>query len=341
MSQHNPFAGRRTRVLGMEDVRKLLDIDAGIEIQRQAFLDAARGDTTTAPNSWLRLPGERRGWLKLLAGYDGAMSALGTKVLARFPNNPPGANLGSILMLFDEDNGFPLAIMEGAYVTAVRTGAGAALATEAMARPDAASVGLIGTGVVAWYSLLAIKRVRKGLAQLSVCSRSKHRREAFAARARDELSMQATAVAHVEEAVSGVDIVITATNSPRPVLLAGHVEKGQLINAMGIKTEIEPEAVARCLVIGDAKEETLADGKFSYALSAGVVTPADLGPDLGEVLNGASIATSRLAIMFDSSGVAIQDVTCARWVWERADELGVGVLVDLGMDGSLCAQPRK
>jgi alanine dehydrogenase len=334
MGKRNPFAGRRMRVLGMEEVRKLLDIDDCIDIQRRAFLDAARADTVTAPNSWLRLPGDRRGWLKLLAGYDAPMGALGVKVMARFPNNPPGANVGSILMLFDDDNGFPLAIMEASYVTAIRTGAGAALATAALARPEAASVGLVGTGVVAWYSLVAMARVRRDLQELCVYSRSNERRKAFAARARDELRMEARPVARVEDAVSGADVVITATNSPEPVLLADHLERDQHINAMGIKTEIDPFALARCLVVGDGREETLSDGKFSVALAAGAVTADELGPDLGAVLQGASIETDKPATMFDSSGVAIQDVTCARWVWERAEELGVGVLVDLGLDGS-------
>ena len=149
MGESNPFAGRRTRVLGMEEVRKLLDIKDGIDIQRHAFLHAARGDTVSAPNSWLRLPGDRRGWLKILAGYDHPMRALGVKVLARFPDNPPGANLGSILMLIDDDDGFPLAIMEASYVTAIRTGAGAALATAALARSgQSRSRGHWGGGVV-------------------------------------------------------------------------------------------------------------------------------------------------------------------------------------------------
>jgi alanine dehydrogenase len=334
MGEGNPFAGRRTRVLGMEEVRKLLDINDGIDIQRRAFLDAARGDTVSTPNSWLRLPGERRGWLKILAGYDHPMGALGVKVLARFPDNPPGANLGSILMLFDDDNGFPLAIIEASYVTAIRTGAGAALATAALARPEAASVGLVGTGVVAWYSLAAATRARRGLNDLRVFSRSKQRREAFAARARGELGMEAKPVITVEDAVSGADVVITATNSPEPVLLADHVERDQHINAMGIKTEIDPNALARCLVVGDGREETLSDGKFSVALAAGAVTAGELGPDLGEVLQGASIETDKVATMFDSSGVATQDVTCGRWVWERAEQLDVGALVDLGLGGS-------
>jgi alanine dehydrogenase len=326
MSEH-PFAGRRTRVLSLKDVRSLLSIDQAIEVQRRAFLAIARGETVAAPNSWLRLPGEQRGWLKLLAGYDATGHGLGVKVLARFPDNPPGANLGSLLLLFDDANGFPLAIMDGVYITAARTGAGAALATEALA-PDAIRVGVVGTGVVAWYSLLAMRRGCPGIERLKVFSRSEKRRTQLAARCASELGLHATPVATIDEAVEDVDVIVTATNSPEPVLFPHHLSPGVHLNAMGIRTEIAPETVAACVVIGDGREESIGDGKFSVAIAAGVVTADDLGPELGVVLDSGFPGT-RMPTMFDSSGVALQDVTCARYVWEHAEQEDVGLLVDV------------
>lgn len=329
----HPFAGRRTRVLGMQEVRELLGMDEAIAVQRKAFIALAEQRTTSAPNSWLRLPSEHRAWLKLLAGYDEAGHGLGVKVLARFPENPPGSNLGSILLLFDDTNGFPLAVMDGVYVTAVRTGAGAGLATDALAGPDAKRVGMIGTGVVAWYSLLAMVHTRPALESLSVYSRSEERRKEFAGKAASEFGLEAEAVATVDKAVGRAEVIVTATNSPVPVLFGHHLRPGVHVNAMGIKTEISPDAIARCIVVGDGREETINDGKFSVALAAGKVAEDHLGPDLGAVLSGASVggdAHGRVTL-FDSSGVAIQDVTCARYVWERAEELDVGQLVDLGL----------
>jgi ornithine cyclodeaminase/alanine dehydrogenase-like protein (mu-crystallin family) len=331
----HPFAGRRTLVLSMDEVRRVLDVDSGIEVQRQVFLALAAGSTVTAPNSWLRLPGERRGWLKLLAGYDGTTGGLGVKVLARFPNNPPGANLGSLIFIFDENNGFPLAIMDGVYVTAVRTGASAALATEALAAPDARRMALIGTGVVAWYSVLAINRVRPNLNEILVFSRSEHRRGAFAERAERELDVHVVPVGTVQEAVAGSDVIVTATNSPNPVLLGEHVDVNQHVNAMGIRTEIAPDAVKKCFVIGDGMQETINDGKFSVALAEGAVTLDDLTCDLGQVLAGkVRPGEAGRPTLFDSSGVAIQDVACAQYVWGQATRLGLGTVVDLGLDRS-------
>lgn len=332
----HPFADRRTLVLSMDDVKAMLGVDEAIEVQRRAFVAIAEGKTATAPNSWLRLPDDgRRGWLKLLAGYDADSSGLGVKVLARFPNNPPGANLGSLLLLFDENDGFPLAVMDGVYVTAVRTGAGAGLATDILAREDALTVGLVGTGVVAWYSLLAIKKCRPNLRDLRIYSRSEERRIRLAERAADELGFVSKVCDSVASAVSGADILVTATNSPEPVLMASHLEAGQHLNAMGIRTEIHHEAIARCVVVGDGREETLNDGKFSVAMAVGAVSEEDLAPTLGEVLSGAPAReTTEEITMFDSSGVAIQDVTCARFVYQKALVECRGTHVNLGLDGS-------
>jgi ornithine cyclodeaminase/alanine dehydrogenase-like protein (mu-crystallin family) len=131
--------------------------------------------------------------------------------------------------------------------------------------------------------------------------------------------------------LDGADVLISATNAPEPVLDAADLEAGQHLNAMGIKTELTPALVAACRVIGDGREEALGDGKFSVALAAGAVGPADLGPDLGAVLAGMAPGRTdaEQITMFDSSGVALQDVACARAVWERAEREDAGVVVDI------------
>lgn len=325
-----------TRVLGMADVRRLLSVEDSIELQRNAFLALAGGKVTAAPNGWLRLPGEVRGWLKLLAAHDASSGGLGVKVLARFPNNPPGRNLGSLLLLFDDTDGTPLAVMDSVYITAVRTAAGAALATQVLARPDARSMAIVGTGALAWYSLLAHRYLMPELDVVTVYSRSGERRGAFAQRAALEAGVAVRAVDTVDEAVAGADVVITATNAPEPVLLARHLSPGQHIGAIGIRTEMAADAIAACRVFGDGRDETLHDGKFSVALAAGEVGEHDLGPSLGDVLAGRPGRESAADItMFDSSGVAVQDLACAVYVWRAAQEQDAGTVVDLGSNDVL------
>lgn len=326
----------QTRVLSMSDVRRLLSIEDAIELQRQAFLTLARGQAVSAPNGWLRLPGEQRGWLKLLATFDETSGGLGVKVLARFPKNPPGRNLGSLLILFDDQSGTPLAIMDSVFITAIRTAAGAALATNALGRPEPTSMAMVGTGALAWYSLLAHRHSTPSLEKIAVYSRSAERREAFVERASRETGVSARPVATVSEAVAGADVIITATNAPEPVLLREHLSAGQHVNAIGIRTEISPSALAACRVIGDGREETLHDGKFSVALASGAVAKSDLGPDLGEVLDGQPGRTSPHEVtMFDSSGVAIQDLVCAVHVLHYAREAQMGTTVDLAANDVL------
>lgn len=335
MSSGHPFAGRRTRILGVEDVKSLVSIEDAITVQRQAFIAQAEGKATAAPNSWLRLPEQerRRGWLKVLAGHESSSGSLGVKVLARFADNPPGSNLGSLVLLFDDTNGFPLAVMDGVVITALRTGAGAGLATEVLAAPDAAVVGVVGTGVVAWYSLLAVVVTRPSVRQVCVYSRSESRRQKFANRAREELGLSAAPVTSVDHAVRDAQILITGTNAPTPVIEAEHLCPGQHVNAMGIRSEISPEALAKAWVVPDGVEEASNDGKFSVALRAGTVTRQDLGPEIGRVLADGTIGHDPERIsLFDSSGVAVQDVTMARHLWEQAEKQGMGVEVDLGLE---------
>jgi ornithine cyclodeaminase/alanine dehydrogenase-like protein (mu-crystallin family) len=316
----------------MDDVRALLPMGDALRIQRDAFVSLASGNATVARNTWLRLPEPRRAWLKLLAGHDAPSSALGVKILARFPDNPSGANLGSLVILFDDDDGFPLAIMDGVYITAVRTGAGAGVATDVLAPEGATSIGIVGTGVVSWHSLAAIVTVRPSLTSVKVYSRSPERRARFVDRARSDLGVDARAVGSVEAAVAGVDVIVTGTNASTPILEDAHVPDGRLVNAMGIRTEIDPRLVARSLVVPDGTAESINEGKFSVALGEGLVSDADLGPQLGEILSGAAPAPSNdRVVMFDSSGVSIQDVASARHAWEAAERHGVGTLVDLGL----------
>jgi alanine dehydrogenase len=192
-------------------------------------------------------------------------------------------------------------------------------------------MGLVGSGVVAWHSLQAIRLTCPALTSVRVHSRSERRRLELVARIERELGLAAEPAGTATEAVAGADVVISATNAPEPVLDAADLEPGQHLNAMGIKTELTPAAVAACRVIGDGREETLGDGKFSVALAAGAVTPDDLGPDLGAVLAGMAPGRTdaEQITMFDSSGVALQDVACARAVWERAEREDAGVIVDI------------
>lgn len=319
-----------TRLLGIEDVASLLGLEKAIELQREAFVAKARGSTTEPPSSLLHLPPERGGWLKLLNAYDGASRGLAVKVLARFPEREPGRNLGSLLLLFDDETGAPLAVMDSVYVTAVRTVAAGALASTALARPNPSRLGLIGTGVLAWHALRAYRHAFPKLRSVVIFSRSAARREALAERARAELGFEASAAGSAAQAAAGADVVITATNAPEAVLRGADIEPGQHLDAIGVATELDPAATAGARVIPDSRDVSLRQGKFSLALAAGAATEDELGPELGEVLDGSAPGRrgEEEITLFDSTGIAIQDVVCARYLWEEAERRELGTRFD-------------
>ena len=120
------FANRQTLIVSMAEIKQLMSMEECIELQRQVFVAHVQGGAQNAPNTWLRLIGQNK-WMKLLAGYVGDVDTMGVKVLARFPENPSGMNIGSLVTLFDGSDGFPMAIMDGVYFTAIRTAAGGGL----------------------------------------------------------------------------------------------------------------------------------------------------------------------------------------------------------------------
>jgi alanine dehydrogenase len=334
MSDATPhlFAGRRTLMLSMAEVKQLLPMEECIRLQEIAFADHARGGGMNSPSSWLRV-NKHRGWMKLLAGFVDETDAMGIKVLARYPNNPPGMNLGSLIVLFDATNGFPLAIFDGVYITAARTGAGAGIATARCARPDSRVIGVLGTGVVARFSLLAVCACQPNLREVYVYSRDAERRAAFAQEMARATGAQVTAVDAPRKAVAEADVIITATNSPQPSLFTDWVRPGTHINAMGIKQEIEPALFRTARTFGDARETAIEDGKFGVAVQAGAVTADAIAGEIGDVLIGRQPArTSEDEItIFDSSGLAVQDIVCAHYVYQSALARQMGVYVDLGL----------
>ncbi len=326
------FAGRKTLILSMAEVKQVLSVSEGIRLQKIAFEDHARGKAFNAPSTWLRVP-KHTGWMKLLAGFVDRTDAMGMKVLARYPNNPPGQNLGSLVLLFDATNGFPLAIFDSVYITGVRTGAGGGLATQYCARKDVTTVGILGSGVQARFTMLSICELVEGLTEARVYSRSAERRETYARDMQAQTGLKFVTVDSPEAAIIDTDIIVTATNSPQPVLKRAWIKPGAHINMMGIKTEIFPDVFPGTRVYGDSEEVALADGKFSQGIKAGTVTPDDIAGEIGEVFIGGKpgrISEEEITI-FDSAGLAVQDVICAQHVYEKAIASGIGTTVDLGL----------
>ncbi|WP_435197267.1 ornithine cyclodeaminase family protein [Natronomonas sp. EA1] len=235
-----------------------------------------------------------------------------------------------VLPLFDSVSGRPLALIDGASLNPFKTGAAGAVGIDVLARPDATSLALIGSGAQARGQLRAAATVRD-LATVSVYSPTKESREAFAAEMNDELDAAVAAVSSADAAVEGADIVITATNASEPVFDGDLLEPGTHVTAMGQyspdKREVDTTTIERAKYVPDLRERALQDaGAFLQAREEGAIDDEHIHAELGEVVaEKAPGREDRQEItLFDSGGTGIETVAAAHMLYEKAVEEGLG-----------------
>jgi alanine dehydrogenase len=236
--------------------------------------------------------------------------------------------------LFDADTGEPLALLDGASMNPYKTGGAGAVGVDALARPDAETLAVFGSGVQARGQLLATATVRD-LDTVWVYSPTKEHREQFAGEMDRHLEASVAAVASSPAAIEGADIVVTATTASEPVFDGERLEPGTHVTAMGQyhpeKRELDETTVERARYVPDLRARATTDaGSFLAALEQGVVTEDHVHAELGEVVAG--VAEGRTdddqITVFDSGGTAIETVAGAHLCYERARDQGLGQPVD-------------
>ena len=308
-------------VLSRADVRRLLDLDQLLDALERAFVELSAGRASVPP----RIAAEtERGFLAAMPGY--ADGILETKLVSVFPGNH-AVGLPShqaTIALFDDVTGKPLALMDGTEITAVRTGAASAVATRALARPDARVLAVLGAGVQARSHIDAALRVRE-FAEVRVASRSTEHARALA----DEVG--GTAWASFEEAVAGADVVCACTDAGQPIFSAEWLELGMHVTSVGASREgpeLEPSVMGRGLL---AVESRVAFEPYP----AGAHELQGLDPneavELGEILAGTreGRTSPQQITIYKSMGHAVEDAAAAGLVYRRALEDGVGTEVEL------------
>lgn len=309
-------------ILGREDVQRLLPMGECIEVMAQALSALARGEALQPLRQAHWLP-DRRGLLGVMPGalWDGdGGTVLGIKVITVFHGNRERgeeSHLGSVL-LFEGEMGKPVACLDAAAVTEIRTAAVSALATRLLTREDAGDLALLGSGVQARSHLAAMKEVRP-LRRVRVWSRHPEKARRFAAEQGVELAATA------REAVEGADLICTVTSAREPVLEGAWLAPGAHINAAGACTptvrEIDTEAVRRARVFVDRRESALAEaGDLLVPMREGAVGEDHIVGEIGDVLVGriSGRRSPEEITLFKSLGLAVEDLAAARFVWRRA-----------------------
>jgi ornithine cyclodeaminase len=313
-------------VLTQPEVRELLDLDRLVDALAEAHAELTAG-RASMPARIAALVSEREGLLGAMPSYLPS-AGLACKLVTLFPHNRDRETHQALICVFDPENGTPLALMDGTFVTATRTAAGSALATRLLAREDARVLALVGTGVQARTHARAIPRVRP-IEEIRVAGRDRTKAETLAA----ELGPTARAVDSYEEALRGADVVAATTHATEPVVRREWLSPGAHVNSVGLNPagrEVDEATVAEALLVVESRESALAPPPAGAPELAGI-DGGRVHAELGELVSGArpGRTSPEQLTLYKSVGVAVQDAAAAALVLSAARERGIGREIDL------------
>ena len=305
------------RFIDREEVARRLTYDVCISIVRQAMIAFSKGETKQLLRSILPLSDGRL--LGIMPGAMGVHAPFGAKLISVFQENFARGiqSHQGLVILFDPETGAPVCIVHAGEITARRTAAASAVATDALARTDARRLALLGYGEQAATHARAIAQVRD-LESIVVWGRSRERAQTFAKQMQAELAVSVATASVVREAVAEADIVCTVTSAAEPILKGEWVRPGTHLNLVGSgyagPVEVDNELVVRSRFIADSREGVLNQGaEFLRAKAAGLVGDEHIVAEIGQVLAG-EIAGRRSAeeiTVYKSLGHVVQDLACA------------------------------
>jgi len=339
-----------TLILTRTDIASLLSMKACIHAVEDAF--RMRAESRALATGMLHIESQdgefhiKAGGLKLERTY------FGLKANGGFFRNVERYGLPNIqgaILLFDGDNGYPLALMDSIEITAQRTGAATAVAARHLARASSSVVTIFGCGIQGRAQLGALKHVFPSIELVHAFDLDRQRAAAYAAEMEADMGVPVVAGAGLEEATARSDIIVTCTPSRQYYLCKHHVGPGTFIAAVGAdspdKQELEPSLMIGNKVVVDIYEQCAKVGEVHHALELGLIRPEDVHGELGEVIVGRlpGRTSAQEIIIFDATGTALQDVAAAAVVYERALGDGVGRVVNLSEGGrkvnaTLCSE---
>ena len=330
----------RVLILSHRDVLQALQPGPCAEAMAAVLAGHARGQMFMPLRS-VMIPPDADGFMGLMPGWrgpygDGA-AAFALKAVCIMPGNPArglDAHQG-LVTLFDGQTGVPTAILDASAITEVRTAAVTAVATGALARPDASTLAILGAGTQARAHLRALHAVR-GFGQVRIYAPTEAHARRLAGQAGD-LGVRLTVTASAADAVRGADVVVTATSSREPVLRREWLEPGAHVNAVGASSpqarELDTATVAASALFCDSRESLRHEAaEFRLAITEGLIAGEDhVRAELGEVLAGTAPGRRDHGelTLFRSLGLAIEDLAAAELAVTVATEHGLGTEVEL------------
>ena len=305
------------RVIEREEVARRLTYDICIPIVRHAMIAFSRGETRQHLRSIIPLA---QGHLfGIMPGALGENGVFGAKLISVFPENFAKGRQShqGVVVLFEPDSGAPVCVLHAGEITAIRTAAASAVATEVLARQDASRMAILGYGEQAATHARALLKVRK-IEAVKVWGRSPERAESFCQRMSAELGIAFSSATDVQDAVSDADIICTVTGAQEPVLKGAWVRPGTHVNLVGSSmagpVEVDSEFVLRSRFIADSREGVIRQGaEFLRAKAAGMIGDAHVVAEIGQVLAGDAVGrrSDEDITAYKSLGHVVQDLASA------------------------------
>lgn len=322
-------------ILTREDVMKVLLMKDCIDVLEKAFTELSNGTAVLPLRIGIKPPG---GLSLYMPAYLEDMNALACKVVTVYKDNPNKHNMPTTIgkvLLQDSTTGDVVCIMDGGYLTAVRTGAVSGLATKYLARKDDRQVAAIfGAGVQAKMQLWGVHEARN-LSKALVYDKFPDAAAKFAEEMAEKIGIPVVPVENPEELLEA-DIICTATSSATPIFDGSKVRKGTHINGIGSHTpgarELDTEIVRRSLFIADSREGCLSEaGDIMIPIEKGELTADHIHAELGGIVTGKEEgrADEDQITLFKSNGLAIQDAATAKLVYDKARQMGIGSEIEI------------
>ncbi len=329
------MSDRKILFLAENDIKSILSMKESIALMRDAFSQISQGKVTTPLRTNINIPGHDADVL-FMPVHSVENDLIGLKMVTVFKNNPMAGYplIHALIILMDGRNGKPLAVMDGEYITALRTGAAGGLASDLLARPDAKILGVIGAGVQGRTQMAAVCEVRD-IKKVIIMDKDPVIAGNLAEYANNDLKID-TEVNPAENRISACDIICTATSSSTPVFSDSDLKDGVHINAIGAyqpdKREIPGETIKRAKLVVDQRSACLSEaGDIIIPIREQLIDEDHIHAELGEIVIGRQKGRSDDSeiTVFKSVGNAAQDLVTAGEIFSKARNLEIGTCVTL------------
>lgn len=315
-------------------IEKLIDLRDVLRVVERAFIAHGQNKVQLPAKIYIHLD-KYNGDFRAMPAYIGGMEACGIKWVDVHPGNKKYGlpSVMAVIILNDPKTGFPLAIMDGTLITNLRTGAAGGIAAKYLADKNSSRIALVGCGAQAQTQLMALKELFK-ITSVRICDCRESQSIGFVKKMR-HLGLNVECCLTIEDCVRGANIVVTTTPSRKPIVKSKWIGRGVHINAIGAdaknKEELEPAILKRAKIVVDDRTQATHSGEINVPISKRIIRETDIYATLGEVIAGkVKGRTSKDEItVFDSTGLAIQDVAVANYVYKKAVRRRLGRYANL------------